>query len=149
MKPIELSLTIKLPPDGTPEREELYGKTLGELLGIRPVRPTIVPDPDPPARASIDPARAVRPHRPDDDEPANVQAAGPGPKMMADEIDGGSLFRLVNGHGEAMRKEAQERGKRKGYGWKISEYSREQATAVYRSLLASHPELREKRRAAR
>ena len=71
MKPLRLTLTIELPPDGSPERDQVMRMTLSELLGIDvpPARSAPVPAsrPDPPVRPHREPDPA------DDDEAAGVQ----------------------------------------------------------------------------
>lgn len=140
MKPIRLTITIELPPDGTPEREELTRTTLGELLGL-PGRPTIVPDPDP-----TPPNRPpVRPHRADEDldadEPANVQSDADVPTPAPDQrMDGCGLYRwILEQRDSDLKAEAIKISKKLGYGWQLRSLTVVQAAEVFARLQERRP----------
>ncbi len=74
---------------------------------------------------------AVRPHRPDFDEPPNVQQSD-----QVDAIDGKTLFRDLQRRGQDWVKRARAAGKRYGYDWKITDWTPQQAARVHRILFA-------------
>lgn len=136
MKPVRLTITIELPPDGTPERAELTRTTLGELLGLPPAPPTIEPDRGPGRPA-------VRPHRADQDldEPANVQADEPPRGQSPDQrMDGRGLYRwLLEQKDDDLKAEAIRVAKKLGYGWQLRSLTVVQAAEVFARLQERRP----------
>ena len=127
MKPLRLTLTIELPPDGSPERDQVMRMTLSELLGIDvpPARSAPVPAsrPDPPVRPHREPDPA------DDDEAAGVQRDDNRP------MTGNQLLGWIGDQPDPRGALKRRRlGKNHGYVWQIKTWKPEQVAKVYGEL---------------
>lgn len=131
MRPPTLTLSIELPPDGTPEREAFYRQTVAELLGL-----------EVPARRS-GPVPPVRPFAEgldrDDDEPPDVNRADldgrPARRSDGPPATGRELLGWISNHGG---KETQDRAvaiaRSRGYGTMLVKLSDDEAADVYHEL---------------
>lgn len=146
MKPVRLSLTIELPPDGTEERDQVMRMSLSELLGINAVPGSQFPvaRPTGPGRDSQLATRnsqLPRPHQPADDEPTDVNQADLEPSARPADVpaDGRQLFDWLRKHRPDAQRAAVSLAKSRGYGTMLTRLDADQAADIYHELTAAGP----------
>ncbi len=132
MRPLRMTVTIEVPPDGTPERDRFYSLTLAEILGVEV--PTRGPAASPPTVRPFADGLDV------DDEPADINraeldAGGRDSARTGPPADGRELLGWIKSHGgPETQKRAVAIARSRGYGTMLVKLTGEQVADVYHEL---------------